>query len=117
MNLLEQMKDKQNDLFNQLAFLKQETQNANQQRFEALKEIDKLKVKLSKQINDEILRRKYVYDVVVKQAKDANNIVQESHLSKNDKPNFVLPVDSEKDIYYEVRIRHPNRVIPIPKLT
>ena len=42
MKLREQMKDQQNDLFNQIAFLKQETQNANQQRFEALKEIDKL---------------------------------------------------------------------------
>ena len=117
MKLREQMKDQQNDLFNQIAFLKQETQNANQQRFEALKEIDKLKDELSKQRNDEILRRKYVYDVVVNEAKDVNNIVQESHLPKNDKPNIVLPVDSEKDIYYEERIRHPNRIIPIPKLT
>ena len=117
MKLREQMKDQQNDLFNQIAFLKQETQNANQQRFEALKEIDKLKDELSKQRNDEILRRKYVYDIVVNEAKDVNNIVQESHLPKNDKPNVVLPVDSEKDIYYEERIRHPNRIIPIPKLT
>ena len=30
---------------------------------------------------------------------------------------MVLPVDSEKDIYYEEKIRHPNRVIPVPKLT
>ena len=117
MKLREQMKDQQNDLFHQIAFLKQETQNANQQRFEALKEIDKLKDELSKQRNDEILRRKYVYDVVVNEAKDTNNIVQESHLPKNEKPNVVLPVDSEKDIYYEERIRHPNRIIPIPKLT
>ena len=93
MKLREQMKDQQNDLFNQIAFLKQETQNANQQRFEALKEIDKLKDELSKQRNDEILRRKYVYDVVVNEAQDANNIVQESHLPKNDKPKVVLPVD------------------------
>ena len=117
MQLREQMKEQQNDLFHQIAFLKQETQNANQQRFEALKEIDKLKDELSKQRADEILRRKYVYDVVVNEAKDANNIVQESHLPKNDKPKVVLPVDSEKDIYYEERIRHPNRVIPVPKLT
>ena len=117
MNLREQMKEQQNDLFHQIAFLKQETQNANQQRFEALKEIDKLKDELSKQRNDEILRRKYVYDVVVNDAKNANNIVQESHLPNNEKPNVVLPVDSEKDIYYEEKIRHPNRVIPVPKLT
>ena len=117
MNLREQMKEQQNDLFHQIAFLKQETQNANQQRFEALKEIDKLKDELSKQRNDEILRRKYVYDVVVNDAKNVNNIVQESHLPNNEKPNVVLPVDSEKDIYYEEKIRHPNRVIPVPKLT
>ena len=117
MNLREQMKEQQNDLFHQIAFLKQETQNANQQRFEALKEIDKLKDELSKQRNDEILRRKYVYDVVVNDAKNANNIVQESHLPNNEKPNVVLTVDSEKDIYYEEKIRHPNRVIPVPKLT
>ena len=117
LKLREQMKEQQNDLFHQIAFLKQETQNANQQRFEALKEIDKLKDELSKQRNDEILRRKYVYDVVVNEAKDANNIVQESHLPKNEKPNVVLPVDSEKDIFYEEKIRHPNRVIPVPKLT
>ena len=117
MNLREQMKEQQNDLFHQIAFLKQETQNANQQRFEALKEIDKLKDELSKQRNDEILRRKYVYDVVVNDAKNANNIVKESHLPNNEKPNVVLPVDSEKDIYYEEKIRHPNRVIPVPKLT
>ena len=117
MNLREQMKEQQNDLFHQIAFLKQETQNANQQKFEALKEIDKLKDELSKQRNDEILRRKYVYDVVVNDAKNANNIVQESHLPNNEKPNVVLPVDSEKDIYYEEKIRHPNRVIPVPKLT
>ena len=110
------MKDQQNDLFNQIAFLKQEIQNSNQQIFEALKEINKLKDELSKQRNYEILRRKYVYNVVVNEAKDANNIVQESHLPKNEKPKMVLPVDNEKDIYYEERIRHPNRILPIPKL-
>ena len=116
MKLREQMKDQQNDLFHQIAYLKQETQNANQQRFEALKEIDKLKEELSKQRTDENLRRKYVYDVVVNEARDTNNIVQESHLPKNDKPKVVLPVDSEKDLFYEEKIRHPNRIIPVPKL-
>ena len=116
MKLREQMKDQQNDLFHQIAYLKQETQNANQQRFEALKEIDKLKEELSKQRMDENLRRKYVYDVVVNEARDTNNKVQESHLPKNDKPKVVLPVDSEKDLFYEEKIRHPNRIIPVPKL-
>ena len=117
MKLREQMKDQQNDLFHQIAYLKQETQNANQQRFEALKEIDKLKDELSKQRMDENLRRKYVYDVVVNEARDTNNIVQESHLPKNnEKPKIILPVDTEKDLFYEEKIKHPNRIIPVPKL-
>jgi hypothetical protein len=117
LKLREQMKDQQNDLFNQIQFLKQETQNANQQRFEALKEIDKLKDELSKQRADENLRRKYVYDVVVNDARNTNNVIQETHLPGQEKPEIFLPVPSEKDIYYDEKIRHPNRIIPVPKLT
>ena len=47
--LREQMKDKQNDLFSQIAFFNEEIQSANQQRFQALKEIEKLKDELYKQ--------------------------------------------------------------------
>ena len=117
LKLREQMKDQQNDLFHQIQFLKQETQSANQQRFEALKEIEKLKDELSKQRADENLRRKYVYDVVVNDARNANNIIQETHLPGQEKPQIILPVPSEKEIYYDEQIRHPNRIIPIPKLT
>ena len=117
LKLREQMKDQQNDLFNQIQFLKQETQNANQQRFEALKEIDKLKDELSKQRADENLRRKYVYDVVVNDARNTNSVIQETHLPGQEKPEIFLPVPSEKDIYYDEKIRHPNRIIPVPKLT
>ena len=117
LKLREQMKDQQNDLFHQIQFLKQETQNANAQRFEALKEIEKLKDELSKQRADENLRRKYVYDVVVNDAKTANNIIQETHLPGQEKPEIILPVPSEKDLYYDEKIRHPNRIIPVPKLT
>ena len=117
LKLREQMKDQQNDLFHQIQFLKQETQNANAQRFEALKEIEKLKDELSKQRADENLRRKYVYDVVVNDTKTANNIIQETHLPGQEKPEIVLPVKSEKELYYDEKIRHPNRIIPVPKLT
>ena len=117
LKLREQMKDQQNDLFNQIAFLKQETQSANQQRFQALKEIEKLKDELSKQRADENLRRKYVYDVVVNDANSTNNVIQETHLPGQEKPEIVLPVKSEKDLYYDEKIRHPNRIIPVPKLT
>ena len=116
LKLREQMKDQQNDLFNQIAFLKQETQSANQQRFQALKEIEKLKDELSKQRADENLRRKYVYDVVVNDANSTNNVIQETHLPGQEKPEIVLPVKSE-NLYYDEKIRHPNRIIPVPKLT
>ena len=116
LKLREQMRNQQNDLFNQISVLKQETQNANQQRFEALKEIEKLKDELSKQRSDENLRRKYVYDVVVNDAKNTNNLIQETHLPGEEKPQVILPVQTEKDIYYEEMIRHPNRIIPVPKL-
>ena len=117
LKLREQMKDQQNDLFHQIQFLKQETQSANQQRFEALKEIEKLKDELSKQRADETLRRKYVYDIVVNDTRNANNIIQETHLPGQEKPQIVLPVPTEKEIYYDEQIRHPNRIIPVPKLT
>ena len=117
LKLREQMKDQQNDLFNQIQFLKQETQSANMQRFEALKEIEQLKDELSKQRADENLRRKYVYDVIVNDANGINNVIQETHLPGNEKPKIILPVHSEKDLYYDEKIRHPNRIIPVPKLT
>jgi hypothetical protein len=117
LKLREQMKDQQNDLFNQIQFLKQETQSANMQRFEALKEIEQLKEELSKQRADENLRRKYVYDVIVNDANSLNNVIKETHLPGNEKPEIILPVHSEKELYYDEKIRHPNRIIPVPKLT
>ena len=87
------------------------------QRFEALKEIEQLKEELSKQRADENLRRKYVYDVIVNDANSLNNVIQETHLPGNEKPEIILPVHSEKELYYDEKIRHPNRIIPVPKLT
>ena len=117
LKLREQMKDQQNDLFYQIQYLKQETQNANQQRFEALKEIEKLKDELSQQRADENLRRKYVYEAVINDSKATNNLIEEVHLPGPNKPEIILPVHSEKELYYDEQIRHPNRIIPLPKLT
>ena len=117
MKLREQMQDQQINLFNQINSLKQETQNANQQRFEALKEIEKLKDELSKQRSDEEIRRKYVYDVIADDNSKIGNIYAETHLPDNKIESFSLPIKEEKDIYYEERVRHPNKIIPIPRLT
>jgi hypothetical protein len=96
--------------------LKQETQNANAQRFEALKEIEKLKDELSKQKHDEELRRKYVYDVIADEH-SKTNVFTETHLPDVQIEKVVLPLQNEKNIYYDERLRHPNRIIPVPKLT
>ena len=117
LKLREQMKDQQNDLFYQIQYLKQETQNANQQRFEALKEIEILKDELSQQRTDENLRRKYVYEAVINDSKATNSLIEEVHLPGPKKPEIILPVHSEKELYYDEQIRHPNRIIPLPKLT
>ena len=114
--LREQMNEQQNNLFNQINSLKQETQNANAQRFEALKEIEKLKDELSKQKYDEEIRRKYVYDVIADEH-SKTNVYTETHLPDVQIEKVVLPVQNEKNIYYDERLRHPNRIIPIPKLT
>jgi hypothetical protein len=115
--LREQMQDQQLNLFNQINSLKQETQTANQQRFEALKEIDKLKEELSKQREDEEIRRKYVYDIIADDNSKIGNVFAETHLPENNIEKFSLPIKKEKDIFYEEKIRNPNKIIPIPKLT
>ena len=58
-----------------------------------------------------------MYDIVVNDTRNANNIIQETHLPGQEKPQIVLPVPTEKEIYYDEQIRHPNRIIPVPKLT
>ena len=45
------MQDQQNDLYNQINFLKEQTHKANIERFEALKEVEKLKDEIIKQKN------------------------------------------------------------------
>ena len=116
LKLREQMKDQQNDLFNQIQFLKQETQNANQQRVEALKEIEKLKNELSKQRADENIRRKYVYDVIVNDAGN-NNIIQETDFPIKGKQDDFIPPRSGIDLTYDKNARNANRIIPVPKVT
>ena len=114
LKLREQMKDQQNDLFNQIQYLKQETQNANQQRFEALKEIEKLKNELSKQRADESIKRKYVYDII---ANDIGNNIPQANMSNEGNQTDFIPPRSQKDLAYDRDVRRPNRIVPVPKLT
>ncbi len=60
LNLRSNMLDQQNTLLKQINDLKIETQNANNQRYEVLKEFNTLKEEISKQRIDEEMRRKYV---------------------------------------------------------
>ena len=92
----------QNDLFSQIAFFKQEIQSANQQRFQALKEIEKLKDELYKQRAYENLWRKYIYDVVVNDANSTNNIIQKTHFPG--KENLKLSYQwNQKKIYISIK--------------
>ena len=116
LKLRDQMQDQQVNLFNQINSLKQETQNANMQRFEALKEIEKLKDELSKQRADEELRRKYVYDVIADDNSKVSNIYSQTHLPDAQIDKVILPVQDPKTVYYDARIRHPNKILPLPSL-
>ncbi|MCQ2820047.1 MAG: hypothetical protein MJ252_22500 [archaeon] len=117
LKLREQMEDQKNNLFSQISQLTKETQDANNQRFEALKEIEVLKDELSKQRADEELRRKYVYDVIRNDNSQLGYLGSQSHLPDQPTEKVILPLKNPKDMYYDEKIRHPNRIIPIPKLT
>lgn len=116
LKLRDQMQDQQANLFNQINSLKQETQQANLQRFEALQEIEKLKDELSKQRADEELRRKYVYDVIADDNSKIGGVYSQTHLPDTAIEKVVLPVHTEDQLYYDEKIRHPNRIIGTPKL-
>ena len=116
LKLRDQMQDQQVNLFNQINSLKQETQNANMQRFEALKEIEKLKDELSKQRADEELRRKYVYDVIADDNSKIGYVYNQTHLPDSVIEKVDLPVQDPKQLYYDERLRHPNKILPVPNL-
>ena len=110
--------DQQNQLLAQINDLKAETQNANLQRYEALKEISYLKEELAKQRVDEELRKKYVYDVLVDNNSKVNNIYSHTKLPEINEREYGMELpktNTIKNMMYEDSVRHPNRVPKIPK--
>ena len=95
--LKDQMQQQQMSLFNQINLLRKETEDANKQRFEALREIEKLKDELVKQRTEEDLRRKYVYDVIGGEPKgDEDNLLESSSTLK--RPPVILPVPNPDEM-------------------
>ena len=95
--LKDQMQQQQMSLFNQINLLRKETEDANKQRFEALREIEKLKDELVKQRTEEDLRRKYVYDVIGGEPKgDEDNLLEGSSTLK--RPPVILPVPNPDEM-------------------
>ena len=95
--LKDQMQQQQMSLFNQINLLRKETEDANKQRFEALREIEKLKDELVKQRTEEDLRRKYVYDVIGGEPKgDEDNLLEGSSTLKQ--PPVILPVPNPDEM-------------------
>ena len=84
--LRQQMQDQQNDLYNQINFLKEQTHKANIERFEALKEVEKLKDEIVKQKNEEEMRKNYVKKVI------NDNINYEDEYNNNH-PEFEKDLD------------------------
>lgn len=64
MRLRDQMHSQQLLLFNQISNLKNETEKANKQREEALKEIERLKDQINK-YNEEELKKKYIHHIII----------------------------------------------------
>jgi hypothetical protein len=115
--------DQQNTVIKQINDLKTETQNANLQRYEALKEISLLKDELSKQRVDEELRRKYVYDIMVDNTNKTNAVYSNSKLPDLNPDDFKMELPLKKnhmknihEYTYEDSIKYPNRPIPVPRL-
>ena len=115
--------DQQNEMLKQINELKAETQNANLQRYDALREISQLKEELANQRQDEDLRRKYVYDVLVDNSSKINHVYSSSKISNYD----YFPIDEPKQkkkknnnldkmIFKEEIIKYPNRIPNLPDL-
>ena len=79
------MQDQQNNLCNQINYLKEQTHKANIERFEALKEVEKLKDEITKQRNEEEMRKNYVRKVLSDNSKyeDDYNYNQNNYYSEN----------------------------------
>jgi hypothetical protein len=123
LNLRNGIVEQQTLLLKQINDLKTETQSANLQRYEVLKEFSTLKEEISKQRVDEEMRRKYVYDVLVDNNSKVSNLYGNTKLpdlNPDDfKMEFPLPRNHKKNyknMYYDETIKNPNRVKEIPRL-
>ena len=96
--LRQQMQEQQNELYNQINVLKEQTHNANMERFEALKEIEKLKDEISNQRKEEELRKQYVREVLNNNNKDYEYEENENNFNIN------LNYDEQKD--YNKNLNH-----------
>ena len=99
--LRQQMQEQQNDLYNQINFLKEQTHIANMERFKALKEIQKLKDEICKQRNEEELRKQYIGEVL-------NNVIYEKYeFEKGEKENkFNRNLKYDEKSYYNKNINN-----------
>lgn len=123
--LRNQVQEQQMQVINQITELKQETQQANLQRYEALKEISYLKEEISKTRIEDELRRKYVYDVMVDNKHSLDTVMNNTKLEGNDRTSGLIydqqGFDAQhkknvKKIVYDDMIRHPKRPPMIPKI-
>ena len=113
--LRQQMQEQQNDLYNQINYLKEQTHIANMERFEALKEIEKLKNEISKQRNEEELRKQYIREVL-----NNNNKIYEKDEFENGENennfNINLKYDEKNDYnnninnFDDYEIKNENKV-------
>ena len=45
-----------------------------------------------------------------------SNIYSQTHLPDAQIDKVILPVQDPKTVYYDARIRHPNKILPLPSL-
>lgn len=117
LRLKNQINDQQMQLISNISELKNETQQANLQRYEALKEIAYLKDEISKSRIEDELRRKYVYDVMVDNKNTLDTVMNNSKQEPLEKIDiFNNHKKNVKNLMYDDMIRFPNRPQLAPKL-
>lgn len=116
-----QISEQQSQVLNMVADLKNETQQANLQRYEALKEISYLKEEISKTRIEDELRRKYVYDVMIDNNNNINSYMGNTKMPEAQPSEYKYDENpghkqNMKNMMYDNSIRYPSRLQVIPKL-
>ena len=105
LKLREQMELQNSNLYNQINILRQETKEANLQRYQTLQEITRLQNEIKQNNENEEIRNKYVYDLI----NNENERYNETHL-----PNYivdkvdVIPKRKKKDRYNKLTLSDGN---------